>query len=212
MALARQCSTEKCPRVSIVALDGVPFCAEHFVSAAYRFLDEAALQLRHTPEYGPATAELARRLDDCTRGATSLALSSARTDNLVRARLIDILLWASELLKQVRRGPRTDVAIPVALAGSTDGIEWEEKTETQSVSQFGASMRCRRPLPQGAIVKVTRLDSGQQTSARVAWTSRKDTGNFETGIELLGDDDIWGISWDRPALPRGGARSSAEAN
>jgi hypothetical protein len=205
-SLNEKCSEEKCSRAATTSLDRRPFCSEHFILAAYRFLDEAAVQLRYTSQQGPSTAELARRLDDCTRGTTALAMSSAdaksETNNLTRARLVDILLWAAELLKQVRRGPRAGMEVPVVLGGSTSGIEWEEVTKTQTVSRHGASLSCRRAMAQGEVVKVTRPDTGQQGTARVVWSSRKDAGVFEVGLELLSDANLWGVDWDLPDMHR----------
>jgi PilZ domain len=211
MPLAQHCSAEKCSRAAAVALDGQSFCAEHFVLAAYRFLDDVAAQLHHAPQLGPSTKELARRLSDCTRGTTSLAMSSAKTDNLARARLIDILLWASELLKQVRRGPRVDLAVPVVLAGSAGDRVWEEATTTLTVSQHGASLCCRRALALGDVVKIKHANTGKQGTARVVWSSRKDAGTFEIGLELLNEQNLWGVDWDLVGRHRGGVGSASEA-
>jgi hypothetical protein len=211
MPLAQRCSSEACSRASTSALDARPFCTEHFIQAAYRFLDEAAVQLRHMSQHGPATLAMARRLDDCTRGTTTLAMSAAETNNLTRARLVDILLWSAELLKQVRRGPRTGMEVAVVLAGSTAGIEWEEATKTQTVSRHGASLSCRRALAQGEVVKVTCLDTGQLSTARVVWSSRKDAGIFEVGLELLNEANLWGVDWEVPEIRRGSG-TSAEAD
>ncbi|MGB6546631.1 MAG: hypothetical protein WA871_05755 [Candidatus Acidiferrales bacterium] len=202
----------ECSRAAVVALDGGPWCPEHFILAAYRFLDEAAVQLRHMSQHGPATRELARRLDDCTRGTTTLAMAPGETNNLARARLIDILLWSAELLKQVRRGPRTGMEVSVVLAGSVAGIDWEEATKTQTVSRHGASLSCHRALAQGEVVKVTRLDTGQLGTARVVWSSRKDAGIFEVGLELLNEQNLWGLDLDVTQSTGDQAGSGAQAD
>jgi hypothetical protein len=61
MAQAQYCSTKECSQTGAAALDGQALCQEHFILASYRFLDDAAVQLRHTAHKGPATAALARR-------------------------------------------------------------------------------------------------------------------------------------------------------
>lgn len=211
MTLDKQCSVEGCSLAATVALDGYPLCAEHFVVAAYRFLDDAAVQLRHAAPDGPTSSQLGRRLDDCTRATTTLAMSAIGGDNLVRARLIDILLWAAELFKQVRRGPRAGMTIPVVLASPVDNESWEEKTETHTVSRHGASLRCARSFAQGDLVKVKRIDNGEHDTARVVWSARKDDGNFEVGLELLNEHNLWGVDWDLPEARGGGSGSSAQA-
>ena len=212
MPLEQHCSAEGCSRAASTELDGRPFCTEHFMIAAYRFLDDAAVQIRHTAMQGTsATEELARRLDDCTRATTGLAMSGTGTDNLARARLIDILLWAADLFKQVRRGPRAGMTIPVALEGSAEGGAWEETTQTQTISRHGASLNCGRALAQGEMLKVKRLDTGQQGTARVVWIARRQEGVFEIGLELLSEQDLWGVDLDLPETLRGGAGSGAPA-
>jgi hypothetical protein len=212
MAQKENCSIKQCPHVAAAALDGRALCADHFILASYRFLDDAAVQLRHTMRHGPTTSDLARRLDECVRATTSVAMSLAEPDNLARARLMDILLWGAELSKQVRRGPRVGMSVAVVVAGAAPGDSWEEMTRTQTVSRHGASVSCGRALAQGEVVKVTRLDTGQQGTARVAWSSRKEGGTFEVGLELLSEQNLWGVNWDLPEAPRGGAGSGAQAD
>jgi hypothetical protein len=212
MAQAQYCSTKECSQTGAAALDGQALCQEHFILASYRFLDDAAVQLRHTAHKGPATAALARRLDDCVRATTRLAMAVAEPNNLSRARLIDILLWAAELLKQVRRGPRAGMAVEVVLAGAADGETWEEKTKTLTVSRHGASLICARPLAQGEALKVTRVDTGQHCMARVVWSVHRDENVVEVGLELLNEQNLWGSDWDMPEAPLGGAGSGVQAD
>jgi hypothetical protein len=112
----------------------------------------------------------------------------------------------------MRRGPRVGMAVAVVLAGSSGGDSWEETTTTQTVSRRGASLRCARALAQGEVVKITRLDTGQQASARVAWSARKAEGVFEIGLELLNEQNLWGVDRDLPQAPRGGAGQGTRAN
>jgi len=211
MAQEQHCSAKECSQTATTVLDRQPLCEDHFILASYRFLDDAAVQLRHTAHKGPATAALARRLDDCVRATTRLAMSVAEPNNLSRARLIDILLWAAELLKQVRRGPRAGIAVPVVLAGAADGQAWEETTKTLTVSRHGASLICARPMAQGEAVKVTRPDTGQHCMARVVWSARREENVVEVGLELLNEQNLWGVDWDLPEAPLGGAGSGAQA-
>jgi hypothetical protein len=211
MNKAQHCSAKDCSLPSAAALDRQPLCQEHFILASYRFLDDAAVQLRHTAHHGAATAEIARRLDDCVRATTRLAMAVAEPNNLARARLIDVLLWAAELLKQVRRGPRAGMIVAVVLSGGTDGDAWEETTKTLTVSRHGASLICARALVQGESVKITRLDTGQNCMARVVWLARREESVLEVGLELLNEQNLWGVDWDLPEAPLGGAGSGAQA-
>ncbi|MGB6431666.1 MAG: hypothetical protein WBF06_13855 [Candidatus Acidiferrales bacterium] len=211
MIQKENCSIKHCPHAATSALDGRALCVDHFILASYRLLDDAAVQLRHSSRHGPTTSELARRLDECVRATTSIAMSGAEPDNLARARLMDILLWSADLLKQVRRGPRVGMSVAVVLASLIDSDPWEETTKTQTVSRHGACVSCGRALAQGEVVKLTRLDTGQHGKARVAWSARKDGGTFEVGLELLTDQNLWGVDWDLPEAPRGRGGSGAQA-
>jgi hypothetical protein len=205
----RQCSAQECSLPVAASLEGQQLCEEHFILASYRFLDGAAIQLRHSA-HGPATAGIARGLDECMRATTRLAMAADEPNNLARARLIDILLWAADLLKQVRRGPRTDMSVAVVLAGTAGEDSWEEAAKTNTVSRHGASLHCARALAQGEVVKVRRLDNGQEGTARVVWSARKDVGNFEVGLELLNHQNLWGIDIDGsvPEVRRGPLRDA----
>jgi hypothetical protein len=212
MVSAQRCSAPECTAPATTTLEGRELCEEHFIAAAYRFLDEAAIRLRHSSYEGSAAAKIGRELDECMRATTRMAMSVSEPNNLARARLIDILLWAAELSKQVRRGPRTEMVIAVVLVGSTGGETWEEPTKTNTVSRRGASLSCKRALETGDVVNVKRLDTGQHGAARVVWVSRKDSGNFEVGVELLSDQDLWGIDWNVSAEAGPHVRSDAGAN
>ena len=50
------------------------------------------------------------------RGAADIACNPAPPSNLERARVIDVLLWASELHGRLRRSPRVPAQIPVLFA------------------------------------------------------------------------------------------------
>jgi hypothetical protein len=212
MALARHCSAPECSCPATTTLEERELCEEHFIASAYRFLDEAAIRLRHSSYQGAAAASIARELDDCMRATTGLAMSVAEPNNLARARLIDILLWAAELSKQVRRGPRTGMVITVVLTGTTGGESWEETTETNTVSRHGASVNCARGLAQGDVVNIRRTDTGQHGTARVVWATRKQEANFELGLEFMSDVNLWGIDFDTPGEARRQARSDVEAH
>jgi hypothetical protein len=150
-------------------------------------------------------------LDDCVRATTHLAMAVAEPNNLSRARLIDILLWAADLLKQVRRGPRAGMSVVVVIAGAAGGETWEETAKTLTVSRHGASLICARALAQGEAVKITRLDTRQYCMARVVWSARRDESTVEVGLELLNEQNLWGVDWDLPEAPLGGAGSGAQA-
>jgi hypothetical protein len=102
------------------------------------------------------------------------------------------------------------MSVAVVLAGTAGEDSWEEAAKTNTVSRHGASLHCARALAQGEVVKVRRLDNGQEGTARVVWSARKDVGNFEVGLELLNHQNLWGIDIDGsvPEVRRGPLRDA----
>jgi hypothetical protein len=42
---------------------------------------------------------------------------------------------------------------------------------------------------------VTRLDTGTEARARVAWQRQSKAGRFDIGIELLNCENFWSFEW-----------------
>jgi hypothetical protein len=138
----------------------------------------------------------ARHLEECMRGAADIACNPAPPSNLERARVIDVLLWASELHGRLRRSPRVPARIPVLLRSEAPDRPWEEKTQTMILSRYGMQVSCRSEIRQGDALTCVRLDNGQRVDGRVVWVQRKASGEIETGIEFSGEGNFWGIAWN----------------
>ncbi|MCL6566298.1 MAG: PilZ domain-containing protein [Acidobacteriia bacterium] len=137
-------------------------------------------------------------LAESTSVLTDLATSPVALDNLARARLLDLLLRVSELGQHLRRSPRRLLHVPVRLAFEAPDARWEEVTETQVISRYGARLSCHHRLEVGDLLLVIRLDKPQRARARVTWCRTADSGTFEMGIELLSCDNFWEIDWEAP--------------
>ncbi|GEM_PF-798326 len=189
------CSVHGCTRLSVASLDIRVLCREHFIMACYNDLDEYGRLLEES-RYRDTTTELVRRfLSDCTRQTADLSSAASDLDNLERARLLDILLRASDLSRQLRRSPRKVATLPVGLTCDKLGHSWEELTETRVISRFGAALECGNPIELGDSLILTRLDSKAEVRARVAWRQPKPGGRCEIGLEFLHTDNFWGIDW-----------------
>ncbi len=137
-------------------------------------------------------------LAESTNVLTDLATSAVALDNLARARLLDLLLRVSELGQHLRRSPRRSLRVPVRLAFEAPGARWEEVTETQVISRYGARLSCHHRLEAGDLLLVVRLDKPQRARARVAWCRSAGSETFEIGLELLSCDNFWEIDWEAP--------------
>jgi len=95
-----------------------------------------------------------------------------------------------------RRSARVPVAFRLWLRREQRGCTWEEETETQLVSRYGAGLECRHRIEPGAQLALTRRDTGQRATARVAYSRYNEHGCREIGLELVGCDNFWELDWE----------------
>jgi len=127
------------------------------------------------------------------REATNIACTAEPAGNLERAQLLDVLLWASDLHKSLRRGPRVRARIPILVRCDAPEAPWEEKSETHMLSAHGFSFLCWHELSKDQVLTCVRLDTGRRQKVRVAWVRAKEPGQSEAGLEFLALDDFWGF-------------------
>jgi PilZ domain-containing protein len=133
-------------------------------------------------------------LTECARQATDMAQTAERLNDFQRAQLLDILLWAGELSRQLRRSTRKAMSIRVRLCSDWPGRAWEEETETQMLSRYGAMLECQHPVETGDTLQVARLDTGRQAPARVVWHRRRGSGRVEFGVTFPDSENFWDFS------------------
>ena len=95
-----------------------------------------------------------------------------------------------------RRSPRVLLVIPVEVAWkSSSGVRIQEHAETEIVNAYGALLRLKARLPNGAIVELTRPRTHDKTQGRVVFTSDSaPDGLFRAGIELsVPSGEFWGV-------------------
>ena len=198
MANAEKCSIADCSQAIAASLDGEALCREHFISVCYKRLDQYD-EIRKGPGLSATDTESVRRfIHECTRSADEIEHSALDLDNLDRAKLLHIILTASELGRHLRRSPRKVAAIAVKLSSEKLGGAWEEDTETVLVSRYGALVRCKHPAKAGETLHVIRADTGEKALARVAWQRPSgNSGNEDVriGVEFVGCENFWGLDW-----------------
>ena len=202
MKSAEHCSELDCHRPAAGTLETRALCREHFVGACYKQLEAATRQL-HESAISEASSEALRHfLEECTRQATEIAQTVEDLDNLGRARLLDIVMWASELGSRLRRGPRRAASLPIRLRSEKPGRAWEEEAKTQWLSRHGAMVECEHAVESGEILQVVQVDTGRQAEARVVWQRSKGPGRHELGLEFTTAVNFWSIDWGAPAPQR----------
>ncbi len=135
-----RCSVLGCEESAAGSLEGCSFCREHFISTCYEQLDQCRnwQEARLSPD---RTSESVRQfLGECYRQLAQLASNVKEFTGLERAQLIDILLRATDLSRQLRQSPRLAASIPVELLCEEPGGAWEEETQMKQISRYMA--RC----------------------------------------------------------------------
>jgi Protein of unknown function (DUF2934) len=94
-----------------------------------------------------------------------------------------------------RRSTRQTVSFSVWLRNEEPRSTWEEETETQVVSRYGAALRCRHFVQADTILVILRRDNGQRAQARAKYCRYNSDGLRELGIELIGKDNFWDLEW-----------------
>jgi hypothetical protein len=198
MTNTQECSFAGCGQAIAASLDGETYCREHFISTCYARLDQYE-EIRKGPGLSATDTESVRRfIHESTRFADEIEHSAPDLDNLERAKLLQIIVTASELGRHLRRSPRKVATIAVRLSSEKLGGAWEEDTETVLVSRYGALVRCKHAAKAGDTLHVIRADTGEKALARVAW--QRPSGNsggedVRIGVEFVGCENFWGLDW-----------------
>ena len=103
--MAGSCSVESCPETAIACLEDNAVCYRHFLKRAYARLESISSEMQDPHFLELHSDETGHFLEECIREAADIACVFASPDNLERARMLDVLLWASELHALLRRGP-----------------------------------------------------------------------------------------------------------
>lgn len=98
MHLHKSCGYAACLEHGITSLGNEDLCCDHFVLRSYEFLEQVdAERAKHVAEHF-YTAALTNAVNGCLQGALEVSLRSEALNNLQKARLLDIMLWAGEFV------------------------------------------------------------------------------------------------------------------
>jgi hypothetical protein len=101
----RNCSDGACHSAAATSLDQQALCLTHFLLRCYARLEAVDPRGQKSREERVDLAAMRAFIDECSQRALEVSLHYENLTNLERARLLDILLWASELFL-ILRAPR----------------------------------------------------------------------------------------------------------
>ena len=94
----RMCSAEDCENEAVTRFVERDLCLNHFVSRCYADLARLDPRGRNGDGSQAESSKLKEFAEECSQRALEISLSGCVADNLQRGRLLDILLWAGEIL------------------------------------------------------------------------------------------------------------------
>ena len=203
---ARGCEMPGCENAGRVKLLEQAYCGEHFIETCYKRLDECAERLGTRPQMAAESEQMRAFLCACVERATELTRNPFHQEALERARLLDILYTAGDLIRHMRRSPRRPESIAVRLLCETPGRAWEEDLRTKQISRHGAMLECVHLVRPEDWLTVQRLDTGRKARVRMAWRGPVSGRAFPVAVEFLDSENFWERSWGEDAP---GSKASA---
>jgi len=101
----RNCCENACSCAATTSLDHQALCLNHFLLRCYAQLEAVDPRGQKSRDQRVDLASMRAFVEECSQKALEVCLQCENLTNLERARLLDILLWASELFL-ILRAPR----------------------------------------------------------------------------------------------------------
>jgi len=166
------------------------------------------------PEKAPI--EAAGRVVRCEAGK-SMAIAFLGLPDNHRQRIVDYIRQIqgepaeSTLIEtpagnpRQRRSARIPRRVAVVLSWQDEtGRPKQEAAETKLLSRYGAQVLAFTELKTGQLVRMSVPDTGKEGLSRVVYAAAADLpGRVEVGLEVMGADNVWGITFppDKPQDP-----------
>lgn len=96
MHLHKPCGYAHCEELGIASLGDEDLCCDHFVLRSYEFLHRIDAERSGNSGDVRQSAAMMDSANSCLQGALEVSLRATSLNNLQKARLLDIMLWAGE--------------------------------------------------------------------------------------------------------------------
>jgi hypothetical protein len=98
MHLHKPCGYAACQEPGLASVGNEDLCCDHFVLRCYEFLQQIDAEPSRNDKDCLPSRDLKSAINSCLQGALDVSLRSASLNNLQKARLLDIMLWAGEYI------------------------------------------------------------------------------------------------------------------
>lgn len=105
------CSMDSCQRAAVSRLAEQNLCINHFVILCYEQLERADPWVRKGLLEAWDRDAMKKFVDECSKQILDISMKCPELSNLEKGRLLDILLWAGDLLAMFH-GPQAPLAEP----------------------------------------------------------------------------------------------------
>jgi len=97
MPVEQLCGMDRCEERRVTAFRDENLCCNHFLGRCYEFLERIDPNRDLASNGGQRRAEVKKAIEECAQRALEVALGNPSLNNVQRAKLLDILLWTSDI-------------------------------------------------------------------------------------------------------------------
>jgi hypothetical protein len=106
---AIECSVQGCRRPGIAAVEKQPVCFTHFMTVSFEKLELLSENIQELWLDGPRQQSALQFMQECPKQAIDISQNNPELTIQERAGLVEVVLWATQIQRQMLRPP--DIAI-----------------------------------------------------------------------------------------------------
>ncbi len=160
---------------------------------APRRLESIETALNNSPGARQLSSNIQSVLSQMISEMSALAAGTRQLQPELREKLISLSETAAKLYKRARRPPRFNRSVACRIRISAISTDAPESCSTVDVSQRGLSFTTLRPPQVKQLITLEREDTGRRARTKVVWVKKKTANVFVVGLEILDQEDFWGI-------------------
>ena len=136
MPVEQLCGVDSCQERRATSFCAENLCCNHFLGRCYEFLERIDPNRDLASNGKQRRTELKKLMEECAQRALEVALGNSNLNNMQRAKLLDILLWTSEvtIAANAQKAGNGHFLKPCNPSSFTGGEKSEKKWKPQGTS------------------------------------------------------------------------------
>ena len=192
------CERSGCHHKAEVLLEGKSLCRDHFHDVATKRLEQIRKTLHESDRSRERDNTILKFISELIGQSTNLVIRAKFLSPWQRDQLRELSRAALEIYKRVQRNPRLPLTIPIFIYRESGLIGNKETTNTINVSKCGACIATTGACLVDEKIWIQKVGGLLRTPARVAWAKKHGPAQFRVGIELLEQENYWGLEGVSP--------------